>query len=159
MPREVREQDGAAYSQKESAKHDFLSPFVFQVYFWMFAFVHEEILRIYVERECGQKAAVKYKFAQRMTVALGKSDWARAVRDSFSETMQKVIFPAALVRNLKHFMESKAPQNHQNSWGFTGLYGRDIVDDLERVCAVAVNIFATVVSDLPVFGALGVVST
>ena len=149
VPRATHEARGEGYSQQET-KFDQLSPWQYHAYYWMMAFIYEELLKIYTKHFPAEAPPQRNKFASKNAMNLAQSDWAPNVRSAFSTNFQKVIRPVELAQNLAHYLTSKAPPNHKLCWGFKGLMWHH-VGTISPVRACAVHTFATFVSELAIF--------
>ena len=149
VPRAAHEARGDGYSQ-QGTKFSQLPPWQYHAYYWMLAFLYEELLKIYETNFPEKAPPQRNKFASKNAMNVANSDWATNVRSGFSTNFQKVIQPVQLAQNLTHYLRSKAPPNHKNCWGFSGLMWHH-VGDISTVCACAVHTFATFLSDLPFF--------
>ena len=149
VPRSEHEARGHGHSQKET-KFTQLPPLQYHAYYWLLSFLHEELLKVYEEKQCGKAPPQRNKFATKNVMSLANSDWAANARNAFSTNFQKVIHPVQLAQTLAHYLRRKAPENHKHCWGFNGLQWHH-VGDISKVCACAVHTFATLLSDLPIF--------
>ena len=149
VPRAAHEARGDGYSQRET-KCDQLPPWQYHAYYWMMAFLYEELLKIYKTQFPEKAPPQRNKFASRNAMNVAQSDWATNVRNAFSANFQKVTQPVDLAQNLAHYLRSKAPPNHKNCWGFNGLMWQH-VGAISTVCACTVHTFATFVSELAIF--------
>ena len=149
VPRAAHEARGDGYSQ-QGTKFSQLPPWQYHAYYWMLAFLYEDLLKIYETNFPEKAPPQRNKFASKNAMNVANSDWATNVRSGFSTNFQKVIQPVQLAQNLAHYLRSKAPPNHKNCWGFSGLMWHH-VGDISTVCACTVHTFATFLSDLPIF--------
>ena len=105
VPRAAHEARGDGYSQRET-KCDQLPPWQYHAYYWMMAFLYEELLKIYKTQFPEKAPPRRNKFASRNALNVAQSDWATNVRNAFSANFQKVTQPADLAQNLAHYLRS-----------------------------------------------------
>ena len=149
--RAAHEEAGEGYSQRDT-RHGQLGPFHFHAYFWLLAFLHQEL----EEKLCAKadkpiSVPVRRKFATRMALLMDKSAWGSAVRESFSPHFQKVLKPTQLTRSMKHFLLARTDARRPECWGFQGLQQHEVDPCLLQLCASAVNTFAWLLPEVAVF--------
>ena len=143
---------GQGYAKK--AKHNKQLPLLqYQSWYWLFAFVHNELLENYVNEGFDvANAPQAKKFANHNAMHLANMELKEPVEKTFSEHFRQVAAPIKLTELLIEYLKRTSPPKHQHCCGFQGLTWPHVTK-LSSMCAAAVHLFATVLPDLPVFGA------
>ena len=149
--RAAHEEAGEGYSQRET-RHGQLGPFHFHAFFWLLAFLHEELVEKFcIKADKAISVPQRRKFATKMALLINESDWGSAVRESFSPHFQKVLKPTQLARSMKDFLLARTHARRPECWGFQGLEQHEVDPCLLQLCASAVNTFAWLLPEVAVF--------
>ena len=149
-PRCEHEVDGTGYSLRKKKKHGDDAPQLqYHVYFWLMALVCEKIADLVTNIgldnvQLPKPASFASKKAKDLYNWKSDSGSNNEVERCFSsDAFHKVTEPVWLTELVCSFLQEKAPPNHENAWGFNGLYRVQLgPDGLKTQVGTAVHIFA-----------------